>query len=68
MSNNYTASTAQIGEAVRIRNSAPIGSWIRNTANEIVHSQDRGVNNQFTTNNYGHSIAAQSFISKYGNK
>ena len=68
MNNNHTGSTAQIGEAVRIRTSYPKGSWIRSTANAIVHSQDPGVKNQFTTNNYGHSKAAQNFISRYGNK
>ena len=68
MNNNHTGSTAQIGEAVRIRIGAPPGSWIRSTANAIVHAQDHGVNNRFTTNNFGHSKAAQNFISKYGNK
>lgn len=59
------ASTAQIGEAVRIRNEHAKGSQIRKEANKVVHSQDPGVNNKYTTNDYTHSNKADQFINKH---
>jgi hypothetical protein len=58
------ASTKQIGEAVKVRNEHRRGSPTRQEANKIVHSQDPGTKNKYTTNNYGHSSAAQSFLQK----
>lgn len=48
---NYSgASTQQIGEAVKIRNEHKKGSPTRKEANKIVHSEDEGVKNKYTTN------------------
>jgi hypothetical protein len=58
------ASPLQIGQAVQIRNMYPIGHPVRQIANMVVHSEDDGVNNIYTSN-YKPSSAAQFFISTY---
>jgi hypothetical protein len=62
------ASTDQIGKAVKIRNEHPKGSPIRQEANKVVHSQDPGAANKYTTKEYAHSDAAEQFIKKYSKK
>jgi hypothetical protein len=60
------ASELQIGQAVKLRNENPLvngkGNSIRIEANLIVHSQDPGVNNRYTTPNYQDSVLAEKFI------
>ncbi len=58
------ASPLEIGQAVQIRNMYPTGHPVRHIANMIVHSEDFGVNNIYTSN-YEPSPAAQSFIATY---
>jgi len=59
------ASPQQIGQAVQIRNQYSPGHPVRIEANKIGHSQDYGVKNAYTTNNYAPSPQAQKFIKQY---
>ena len=54
----------QMGQAVQIRNMYPEGHPIRREANKIVHSEDPGKVNQYTSN-YQHSTLVQKFIDKH---
>jgi hypothetical protein len=69
MSFNQTggASTQQLGDAVKIRNEHPKGSAVRKEANKVVHSEDPGVKNKYTTG-YDHSAAADTFVKKNAKK
>lgn len=62
------ASTQQIGNAVKVRNEHRKGSPTRQEANKIVHSQDSGTSNQYTTENYAPSPAAEKFLQKNAKK
>jgi hypothetical protein len=50
--------------AVQIHNQYPEGHPIRREANKIVHSEDPGKVNQYTSN-YQHSTLVQKFIDKH---
>ena len=60
----------QIGQAVQIRNKYPLAQFplgtieyeVRAEANKLIHSQDQGVINEYTIDNYAPSPLAQWFI------
>lgn len=59
------ASTSQIGEAVKARQQyKDVDKKIVKEANAIVHGDDKGVKNKYTTDNYAPSKAAEKFLNK----